>query len=94
VLLTGGQPLYLRADISGSAGDDSTASQEPLWWPPDKLAARYLSPYLSGQVGSASDVMPPVQAGVPDEDASGLMAKAHVAPDELCEVVPSRQTSI
>ena len=94
VLLTGGRPLYLRADISGSAGDDSTASQEPLWWPPDKLAARYLSPYLSGQVGSASDVMPPVQAGVPDEDASGLMAKAHVAPDELCEVVPSRQTSI
>jgi sulfide:quinone oxidoreductase len=58
LLLTGRAPRYLRADISGSAGDDSTVSSRPLWWPPDKICGRYLAPYLSSQVGDAADVMP------------------------------------
>lgn len=58
VLLTGGNPRFLRADISGRAGDDSTASRRPLWSPPNKLASRYLAPYLSAQTGEAADVMP------------------------------------
>ena len=56
VLLTGGSPRYLRADISGTAGDDSVISRDALWWPPDKLAGRFLAPYISGQTGSALDV--------------------------------------
>jgi sulfide:quinone oxidoreductase len=67
VLLTGGAPRYLRADISGSAGDDSTISSKPLWWPPDKLAGRYLAPYLSSQVGEAADVMPQDEHAIPVE---------------------------
>jgi sulfide:quinone oxidoreductase len=59
VLLTGAAPRYLRADISGRAGDDSAISREPLWWPPNKLSGRYLAPYLSRQTGEAADVMPP-----------------------------------
>jgi Universal stress protein family len=51
-------PIYLRADISGEAGDDSTISSATLWWPPNKIAARFLAPYLSSQVGDAADVMP------------------------------------
>lgn len=58
LLLTGGPPRYLRTDISGGAGDDSTISGEVLWWPPDKICGRYLAPYLSSQVGDAADVMP------------------------------------
>lgn len=58
VLLTGGLPRYLRSDISGQEGADSTISEQALWWPPNKLAGRYLAPYLSTQVGEASDVMP------------------------------------
>ena len=58
VLLTGGPPRYLRADISTNADDDSVISQRPLWWPPDKISGRYLAPYLSSQVGDAADVMP------------------------------------
>jgi sulfide:quinone oxidoreductase len=58
VLLTGGTPCYLRADISGCAGDDSTISPEPLWWPPTKLSGRYMAPYLSRQTGESADVMP------------------------------------
>jgi sulfide:quinone oxidoreductase len=59
VLLTGGSPRYLRADISGTSGDDSTISSNALWWPPDKLAGRYLAPYLSSQTDSALDVHMP-----------------------------------
>jgi sulfide:quinone oxidoreductase len=69
VLLTGGFPRYLRSDISGTAGDDSTISRETLWWPPNKLAGRYLGPYLSSQVGEAADVMPQNVAGIPVETA-------------------------
>jgi sulfide:quinone oxidoreductase len=58
VLLTGGTPRYVRADISGCAGDASTISREPLWWPPNKLSGRYLAPYLSRQTGDAADVIP------------------------------------
>jgi sulfide:quinone oxidoreductase len=58
LLLTGGPARFLRADISGGAGDDSMISSATLWWPPDKIAGRYLTPYLSSQVGDAADVMP------------------------------------
>ena len=57
-LLTGGPARYLRADISGGAGDDSAVSDEALWWPPNKLCGRYLAPYLSSKTGEAADVMP------------------------------------
>jgi sulfide:quinone oxidoreductase len=39
MLFTGGPERYLRA------GDDAVAAQ-PLWWPPTKIAGRYLAPYL------------------------------------------------
>jgi sulfide:quinone oxidoreductase len=57
-LLTGGAARYLRADISGGAGDDSTVTEDALWWPPNKLSGRYLAPYLSSKTGEAADVMP------------------------------------
>ena len=65
VLLTGAAARYLRADISGSAGDDSTISSQPLWWPPNKLSGRYLAPYLSRQTGEATDVMPQQEDDIP-----------------------------
>lgn len=67
ILLTGGPSRYLRADISGGAGDDSTISGEALWWPPDKISGRYLAPYLSSQVGDAADVMPQDEHAIPIE---------------------------
>jgi sulfide:quinone oxidoreductase len=67
LLLTGGTTRYLRADISGSAGDDSTIAGEALWWPPNKLSGRYLAPYLSSQVGEAADVMPQGEHAIPVE---------------------------
>lgn len=77
VLLTGGPERYLRADISGTAGDDSTISHDPLWWPPGKLAGRYITPFLASQVGEAADVMP-------HEPASpGVTPLERLSPDEF-----------
>jgi hypothetical protein len=72
VLLTGAAPRYLRADLSGTAGDDFTISSRPIWWPPDKLSGRYLAPYLSSQVGDALDVMPQDEHTIPVETALHL----------------------
>jgi sulfide:quinone oxidoreductase len=90
LLLTGGPARYLRSDISGRAGDDSVISGEALWWPPDKIAGRYLAPYLSSQVGDALDVVPQGEHAIPVEAPLD-----HVAPStqrsfgELSDVSPS-----
>jgi sulfide:quinone oxidoreductase len=59
VLLAGRKPRFMRADISGGGGDDSTVSRAPMWAPANKVYGRYLSPYLSRQVGDAEDVLQP-----------------------------------
>jgi hypothetical protein len=46
VLITGEQPAYLRADPRPHRMH-SLARLTPLWWPPAKVAGRYLSPYLA-----------------------------------------------
>ncbi len=51
LLLTGGEPLYLEAELSPGSNYRyrSTVSTEPLWWPPAKIAGRYLSAFLATQ---------------------------------------------
>ena len=52
-LITGARPTYLREIIVGGQGSDSSsASDEPLWWPPTKIAAEHLGAYLD-RAGSA-----------------------------------------
>lgn len=46
LLLTGRDPLYISATITGLSGLHSRVSRDPLWSPPTKIAARYLGPYL------------------------------------------------
>ncbi len=47
LLLTGSEPSYLRAEISRGRGRTSVASSDPLWWPPSKIAGRYVAPHLA-----------------------------------------------
>jgi sulfide:quinone oxidoreductase len=54
-LLTGGRPLYMRSDISGTAGDQSETSGHTLWWPPAKIAGAYLAPYLVSRAEQTVD---------------------------------------
>jgi sulfide:quinone oxidoreductase len=45
MLLTGGQRRWLRAPAGATPGH-SQAALHSLWWPPTKIATRYLAPYL------------------------------------------------
>jgi len=47
VMLTGAEPLYLSATIAGGESVASRASRHCPWWPPHKIAARHLAPYLA-----------------------------------------------
>jgi sulfide:quinone oxidoreductase len=44
-------PRYLRAELDDVDGT-STFSEQPLWWPPSKIASRWLSPYLARVEGA------------------------------------------
>lgn len=46
ILATGDQPRFLRAHLAGADAADGI-SREPQWWPPAKIAARELAPYLA-----------------------------------------------
>ena len=45
MLLTGGEPRFMRSGVPG-ADPDIPGALYPLWWPPTKIAGRYLAPYL------------------------------------------------
>ena len=45
-LLTGGEPLYLTARITGGQGFSSEIADTADWSPPSKVASKYLAPYL------------------------------------------------
>ncbi len=49
MLLTGREPRYLEG-----SGEGGVASTRPLWWPPAKVAGRYLGPYLTDRVEKPS----------------------------------------
>ena len=46
-LFTGAQSRYLRGLVGASDEQSSQATDHPLWWPPTKVAAPHLMPYLA-----------------------------------------------
>lgn len=46
MLLTGAEPRYLSAQITGGRAFGSKLSDSPDWTPPSKVAARYLGRFL------------------------------------------------
>jgi sulfide:quinone oxidoreductase len=55
ILLTGHDPLYLTATITGGESVGSRASTHCMWWPPHKVAARHLAPYLADRDEAPAD---------------------------------------
>jgi sulfide:quinone oxidoreductase len=45
MLFTGGEPQFMRSRVP-DADPDARSAWYPLWWPPTKIAGRYLAPYL------------------------------------------------
>ena len=52
VLFTDDEPAYLQARLTQDAGPPSDPRAYSLWWPPSKIAGRYLSPYLAIRAGA------------------------------------------
>jgi sulfide:quinone oxidoreductase len=53
MLLTGGRERWMKAR-AGDAGAYTNVSVQALWWPPTKIATRYLAPYLMGRDEAAA----------------------------------------
>jgi sulfide:quinone oxidoreductase len=69
-LLTGEESVNLRAAVAGGGGEGE-ASLDTLWWPPQKISARYLAPLLY-HAEAGEDLEPPrrsldVEVALPSE---------------------------
>ncbi|MGH2857185.1 MAG: FAD-dependent oxidoreductase [Solirubrobacteraceae bacterium] len=53
MMLTGRGREWMRHEVAGGASGGSTL-RRALWWPPTKIAGRYLSPYLAARDGAES----------------------------------------
>ena len=67
-LITGDESLNLEADIAGGGGE-GVSSLDYLWWPPEKIAGKYLSAQLRG--GIAHEAGPPPEHGIDVEVSLG-----------------------
>jgi sulfide:quinone oxidoreductase len=61
MLLTGGEPRWLRGPQGATPGA-SRGAMQALWWPPTKIATRYLAPYLVGREQAERFGEPPAGA--------------------------------
>lgn len=88
LLMTGGAPLYVRAEpdrlphrngrtaepVRALSRQASAATGQPLWWPPAKVAGRYLAPYLASTPplptsrAALADLMPEAGIGGAEEE--------------------------
>jgi len=46
-LLTGDKPHFMRRDLRAHNADNDASTEHMLWWPPTKVAGRYLAPYIA-----------------------------------------------
>ena len=74
-LLTGSGPRYLRAPYGESA--PGTAARSPLWWPPAKVAGKYLAPYLAARTGYAARKPALADLEPPPGEAASSVASSH-----------------
>jgi sulfide:quinone oxidoreductase len=90
-LLTSGAPLYLQARPSGQ----SLASTRALWSPPEKVAGRYLAPYLAtarpSRLGAAAlTELVPAVAELADDACDAVTLALSVAAAEARHGDPAR----
>jgi sulfide:quinone oxidoreductase len=72
LLMTGAAPLYLRVELGPGGRREhrvlpatGTASTDALWWPPGKLAGRYLTPFLATRAASGTPLQEPAPPDAP-----------------------------
>ena len=67
-LIAGDEYINLQADIAGGGGEGS-ASYDYLWWPPQKIAGKYLTAELTGR--TVHELGPPPEHGIEVEVSLG-----------------------
>ena len=67
-LITGDESLNLQADIAGGGGE-GVSSLDYLWWPPHKIAGKYLTAELGGR--TPQPLGPPPEHGIGVEVSLG-----------------------
>ena len=67
-LITGDESLNLQADIAGGGGE-GVSSLDYLWWPPQKVAGKYLTAELGGR--TPQSLAPPPEHGIEVEVSLG-----------------------
>ena len=78
-LITGGTPDFLRSDLP-SRGPADTSAGRALWWPPAKVAGRYLGPYIAAKLGEEPEAEELVDLKAPtDVDADAAEHEHAVA---------------
>jgi sulfide:quinone oxidoreductase len=97
LLLTGGAPLYLRAELTAKGTVRRTGHARPelrgevsaraLWWPPGKVAGRYLAPYMATARPAALGREPLVDRAItavaePPDDATDALELALLMAEE------------
>src|SRR4051812_27795066 len=60
-MLTGGEDLWLHRDLL-AAHDGGDVTRHARWWPPAKIAGRWLAPYLQDRRDAAAGFAHPVTA--------------------------------
>jgi sulfide:quinone oxidoreductase len=53
-LLTGAKPHFMRRDVRAVTTGTEESTEHILWWPPTKVAGKYLAPYIAQQDESES----------------------------------------
>jgi sulfide:quinone oxidoreductase len=74
LLLTGAVPRFLRTDLTIWREGSFQMDSDPLWWPPAKIAGRYLGPFLAEHAGY-EDLSGPPENAIPVE--VDLSARVH-----------------
>jgi sulfide:quinone oxidoreductase len=78
VLYSAGEPTYLRAPLGDGAARASTPRTYSMWWPPSKIAGRYLASYLTVRAGAprAPELRPSADVVPVRVDVSGALARS------------------
>jgi sulfide:quinone oxidoreductase len=105
LLVTGGVPSYLRAELDGDTDHTSRASTDPLWWPPAKIVGHHLAPFLARLAGTeppaeiSADRTIPIEVEL-DAEAIGrpgdalLEHAATTTADDVAQVVDEMTTDL
>jgi sulfide:quinone oxidoreductase len=57
-LLTGGKPHFMRHDLHARDASEDASTKHMLWWPPTKVAGKYLAGYIAAPTVDPKHEMP------------------------------------